>query len=567
MNKLLIISLLIIYFDQPLQAKQRPNVIIILTDDMGYGDFGCHGNPHIKTPNIDALHAKSVRFTNFHVGTTCSPTRAMLMTGKNNNQVGVWHTVNGREMVDKEEIMLPAMFKKAGYRTGIFGKWHLGDSYPFRPQDRGFDEVLVHGGGGVGHAPDFWGNDYFDDTYFRNGKPEAFKGYCDDVWFTEAMHFMEQQKDKPFFCYIPTNVAHGPYNIAPEYAKPYQGNPNVPNANFAGMITKSDENIGKLMAFLKYRGLEKNTIVLFMTDNGTAEGARLDSNEFVQKGFNAQMRGKKGSVYEGGHRVPLFLYDPTRDQKARDIDILASGMDIAPTLLDLCKIKIKNNFQGISLSPILQGKTLPARILIADTQREEYLTKNLPYSVMTQQWRLVNGKELYNIKKDAEQRHDLSVQFPDTVANLKQQYENWWQMISVQKNEYQRFIVGSKKEMVVCLTGHDLHVEKGSPPWHQSMIQNERGENGFWAIETEQNGTYAFELRRFPRESAAKIPSKYVNAKMEINGQVKTTEIAANSEKIIFTLTLPKGKHNLKTWLTTSNDNAVAATYVYVQKL
>ena len=562
-----IITGLALLFIINVQAQQKPNVIVILTDDMGYGDFGCHGHPQLKTPHIDALHAKSIRFTNFHVGTTCSPTRAMLMTGKNNNHVGVWHTINGREMADKDETIMPEFFKKAGYRTGIFGKWHLGDSYPFRPQDRGFDEVLVHGGGGVGQAPDFWGNDYFDDTYFRNGKPESFKGYCDDIWFAEAMHFMEQQKDKPFFCYIPTNVAHGPYNIAPEYTMPYQNKPDVPNANFAGMIAKVDENIGKLMMFLSKKGLDKNTIILFMTDNGTAEGAKLDNNGFVQSGFNANMRGKKGSVYEGGHRVPLFLYDPTRQNRARDIDVLASGMDIAPTVLDMCDIRYKNTFQGISLMPLLEGKSIPSRVLIADTQREEYLTKNKPYSVMTQKWRLVNGKELYDISNDAEQRKNVAVQFPDTAAYLKIEYEKWWEKISDQKNDYQRFIVGSKKEKVVCLTGHDLHVEKGSPPWHQIMIQQERGENGFWAIETLQKGTYAFELRRFPKEAGTKIPPQYIHAKMEINGQIVTSEIPENSEKITFTVNLPKGKHNLKTWLSSSNEKTVAATYVYIQKL
>jgi arylsulfatase A-like enzyme len=546
---------------------QQPNVIIILTDDMGYGDLGCHGNPHIKTPNIDALHAKSVRFTNFHVGTTCSPTRAMLMTGNNNNKVGVWHTVNGREILNKNETILPEFFKKAGYRTGIFGKWHLGDNYPFRPQDRGFQEVLIHGGGGVGQTPDFWGNDYFGDTYFRNGKPEKFNDYCDDVWFSEAMRFMDKQQKKPFFCYIPTNVAHHPYNIAEEYTKPYQNNPNIPNAQFSGMIAKIDENVGKLMAFLSKNGLDKNTIILFMTDNGTDEGAHFDKNGFIQKGYNAQMRGKKGSVYEGGHRVPFLLYDPRRQDKTQDIDALTSGMDIVPTVLDLCQINYKNAFRGVSLLPLLQGQSLPPRTLIADTQRGEYLAKNQAYSVMTERWRLVNGNELYAIQKDPEQRQNIATEYPDTVTYLKQEYDNWWQEVSVQKADYQRFIVGSKKQKVVCVTSHDLHVEKGLPAWNQELVKTENGKNGFWAIETAQKGVYEFELRRFPHEAALTIPPQYLTAKMEINGQVQTAEIVKNSDKIVFKIALPKGNHTLKTELLAENRKSVEAAYVYIQRV
>ncbi|MCK4999127.1 MAG: sulfatase-like hydrolase/transferase, partial [Anaerohalosphaera sp.] len=184
---------------------KHPNVILIITDDQGYGDLACHGNKIIKTPNMDSLYAQSTRLTNFHVGPTCAPTRAALMTGRYCNRTGVWHTVMGRSMLRKDETTIANVFTDTGYKTAFFGKWHLGDNYPFRPQDRGFQEVLAHGGGGITQAPDHWNNDYFDDTYFHNGTHKKCTGYCTDVWFENAIKFIEQNKNRPFFCYLATN--------------------------------------------------------------------------------------------------------------------------------------------------------------------------------------------------------------------------------------------------------------------------------------------------------------------------------------------------------------------------
>ena len=170
-------------------SKKQPNIILIMTDDQGYGDLGINGNEIIQTPNLDKLGLESIRFTNFHVATTCSPTRSGLMSGAHCNRVGAWHTIIGRSFLSAEFPTIAEYLQDAGFHTGIFGKWHLGDNYPFRPQDRGFEEVLIHGGGGVGQTPDYWNNDYFDDTYFRNGKAEKFSGFCTDIWFEEAISF------------------------------------------------------------------------------------------------------------------------------------------------------------------------------------------------------------------------------------------------------------------------------------------------------------------------------------------------------------------------------------------
>ena len=291
----------------------RPNVVLVLTDDQGYGDLGCHGNPIVKTPNLDRFHGDSVRLTDYHVGPTCSPTRAGLLTGHYANSTGVWHTTGGRSLLRKDEYTMANMFADAGYRTGMFGKWHLGDSYPFRPEDRGFQEVVRHGGGGVGNTPDYWGNDYFDDTYCANGVWTHYAGYCTDVWFNLGLDFIERHRDEPFFCYITTNAPHLPHIVDPQYTEPYLPpvSPNESRARYYGMLANIDENFGVLRDRLRQWGLEDNTVLIFMTDNGSAGGVDVDAEQLVTSGHNAGMRGKKGSQYDGGHRVPLLMRWPT----------------------------------------------------------------------------------------------------------------------------------------------------------------------------------------------------------------------------------------------------------------
>ncbi|NQT85272.1 sulfatase-like hydrolase/transferase, partial [bacterium] len=241
----------------------RPNVVIVITDDQGYGDLGCTGNKMIRTPNLDRLHDGSVRLTDFHVSPCCTPTRASVMTGRDCVRVGAWGTTWGRSMPRADEVMMPAVFRAAGYSTGMFGKWHLGDTYPFRPQDRGFDHVVCHGGGGVGQTPDYWGNDYFDDTYFHNGAARKHTGYCTDVWFDEAIQFIAANRGRPFFAYLSTNAPHGPLNVAPKYAEPYlkKGVP-ASMAKFYGMIENIDQNMARLTKHLDALGLAENTILI-----------------------------------------------------------------------------------------------------------------------------------------------------------------------------------------------------------------------------------------------------------------------------------------------------------------
>ncbi len=358
-TRLVTASLLLVGSVVSLQAAEqtKPNVILVMTDDQGYGDLGCHGNPILKTPNIDRLYSESIRFTDFHVSPFCTPTRAALMTGNHPGYSGAYRTSSGRTMLHRDEKTVANLFAENGYATGMVGKWHLGDNAPHRPQDRGFQDVVWHRCGGVGQASDHWGNDYFDDIYERNGKFESFEGYCTDVWFREGIRFVNENKDKPFFLYIAPNAPHGPYRVPPEWAKPYMGNKAVANPNFYGMIANIDHNMGILRQRLSELGLAENTILIFMTDNGTAAGAKfkgLDSEAIA--GYNAGMRGKKSSVYDGGHRVPFFVHWPAGGLSGgKDIEALAAHIDVLPTLVDLCGIPVSDEYRpdGISIKPLL----------------------------------------------------------------------------------------------------------------------------------------------------------------------------------------------------------------------
>jgi arylsulfatase A-like enzyme len=555
-----LITLLFVVIPQAQAAS--PNVVLIMTDDQGYGDLGCHGNKTIRTPNLDALHAQSVRLTNFHVDPTCSPTRSALMTGRYSSRTGVWHTVMGRSLLRRDETTVADRFADAGYRTGIFGKWHLGDNYPFRAQDRGWQESLVHGGGGVGQTPDAWDNRYFDDTYRRNGKPEKQTGYCTDVFFQAALKFVEKNKDRPFFCYIPTNAPHAPYLVDPKYSKRYLdlGVP-VPRARFYGMIENIDENVGLFLQKLRDWKLDNNTIVIFLTDNGSAAGW----NEEKREGFNAGMRGVKNTLYEGGHRVPCFMRWPGKMAAGRDIPELTAHFDLVPTLLDLCGVKSKRGLpmDGKSLRPWLEGKSeLPARTLFVHSQRIEHPEKWRQCAVMTARWRLINGKELYDLPADPGQRTDVASKHPEVVKQLRAEYESWYADISDRFGEYCEIVLGSDKENPAMLTGHDWHGD--IVPWNHEAIKKLPRANGFWAVEVERAGTYRFTLRHQP--AIAKCALQATQAKVRLGTVEKTASVKAGATEVTLEVQLEAGKTRFQTWLEGDRISR-GAFYVEVERI
>ncbi|MEE8117199.1 MAG: arylsulfatase, partial [Gemmatimonadales bacterium] len=442
-----VIALLLVA--SPCHAAERPNVVLVMTDDQGYGDLSCHGNPVLTTPHLDRLHAQSVRFTDFHVAPMCTPTRGQLLTGRDAIDNGATFVCLGRSMMRGSLPTMADVFAASGYRTGLFGKWHLGDSYPHRPLDRGFHEVVRHGAWGITSIPDYFGNDYFDDTYRHQGRLEKYSGYCTDVWFDAAMKWMKAQQaaGRPFFAYLPTNVPHTPHWVADRYAEPYKGRG---PAKFFGMIANFDENMGRLLAFLDSTGLRDNTLLIFMTDNGTAAGEKV---------YNAGMRGKKRSLYDGGHRVPLFVRWPNGGiGKPRDIEALTHCQDLLPTLIDLCGLRAADTLDhdGVSLAPLLRGKTGalpdPDRMLVVQYQA---VPKKSDAAVLWRKWRLVKESELYRIDADPGQTDNLAAKHPKIARAMRDHYERWWADAAAPLSETRYIHIGSSRADPMMLYSSD----------------------------------------------------------------------------------------------------------------
>jgi len=566
-------------------SPKRPNILLILTDDLGYGDLACHGNPVTKTPNLDALHGRALRLTDFHVDPTCSPTRASLLTGRYSSRAGVWHTIMGRSILPTDEVTMAETFARNGYRTGIFGKWHLGDNHPFRAHERGFQEAVVMGGGAIGNMPDYWGNDYTDDTYRHNGRWEKYPGYCTDVFFKAAIDFMAGAagapggRSAPFFCYIPTNVVHWPHNIAEDFVKPYRGRVPDRRATLYGMLANLDENMGRLLRFLSERGLENDTILVFMSDNGTGFGAELDGSGFLKDGFNAGLRGDKGTVYEGGHRVPFFIRWPAGGiGGGRDVPSLAAHIDLFPTLLALCGLEKGGGgpFDGTSLAPLLAGKEAkgPERTLFVHNQRVDEPIKGKEWVAMTSRWRLVDGRELYDVREDPEQRRDVAAEHPEVVAALREGYDRWWDGISGRFDDYVWIPVGAAGENPVRLTSHDIH---GQVCWDQSQARRNAKCDGFWAIEVAREGTYGIGVRRWPAEAGIPIREapegakvfKPTHARLKVADHDVTLPVGLKDEAVVFTVRLGRGRTRLQAWFVNDIENGETngAFYVDVRRL
>ncbi len=542
-----------------LKPVQRPNIIVVMTDDQGYGDVGAHGNSLLRTPHLDRLHSESVRFTDFHVDPTCSPTRAALLTGRYSTRTGVWHTVMGRSLLAPDETTLADILMANGYRTGIFGKWHLGDNFPLRPQDRGFQEMLIHGGGGIGQTPDYWGNNYFDDRYLdQHGTWQSFEGYCTDVFFDAAMRFIEKDRGQPFFLYLATNVPHSPFR-APAQNQQYYIDRGVsePMASFYGMIENFDENLGRLRARLTELDLEENTLFIFLTDNGTAAGApranHPSQNASSWTGFNAGMRAQKGSAYEGGHRVPCFFRWPARGiGGGRDVNILSAHFDLLPTLVELADLDFapKLPLDGRSLVPLLRHveATWPERTLFVHTQREEIPPKWRNSAVMFKHWRLVNGSELYNLADDPGQQRDLAMDHPTVVTQLRAEYEMWWSGLQPAFDQLVPITVGATQENPTTLSCMDWHASSVREiPWDQSQIKKMPVVNGWWWIHVERPGRYEITLRHQPAH--ATTPLRASSAHVKVGEIESVVRIRNDATAVTLSLDLPVGPARLDTSL------------------
>ena len=572
----------------------RPNIVLVITDDQGYGDIGAHGNETIRTPNLDALHGESVRLTNFHVDPTCSPTRSALVTGRYSSRTGVWHTIMGRSIVHREERTFADVLSGAGYATGFFGKWHLGDTAPYRPIDRGFQKAVYHGGGGVGQTPDYWGNDYFDDTYWDNGVPQEYEGYCTDVFFDNALQFIEERAasaSSPFFVYLSTNAPHGPFLVDESYSQPY-ADMGVPGnmAKFYGMIENIDDNMGRLAAKLDELGIADNTLLIFMTDNGTSAGvtnahpsqvvgssnqdalaeAAAAAEAGTWQGFNAGMRGRKGSEFDGGHRVPFFMRWPDGNLgEARDVPNLTAHIDVLPTFADIASAGShpELDWDGTSLLPLLRGEEWQDRTLVVHSQRIRFPERWRKSAVMTESHRLVNGQELYDMSADPGQENDIAAENAELVGSLKEAYDAWWDRIGDRFEQHVYLDIGSDAENPARITAHDWLPPDDSVqvPWNQGHVARAPAVNGTWNIQVTQAGTYAFEL--FQRDRPAQYPIEATEAEIKVGEAEGSVEIEDGATSAVIKLDLPAGKTTMDTVFRTADGTERGAFYVYAKLL
>jgi arylsulfatase len=468
----------------------KPNIILMITDDQGYGPLGKHGNSWIKTPNLDKLHDQSTRFERFLVSPTCSPTRAALMSGRHPMKNGITHTILERERMALSTVTLPQVLKNAGYTSGIFGKWHLGDEEEYQPHKRGFDEAFIHGAGGIGQkfncsCADVPGNKYFNPVIRHNGSFVKTKGYCTDIFFTAGMGWVKKMKDKgkPFFAYISTNAPHGPFIAPPQNAKRFTDlGFSERDAGFYGMIENIDENMGRLMEKLDQWDISKNTILIFMSDNGSVggmvrEGSKLGVSKDGKpiEGFNAGMKGAKASADEGGVRVPFFIRWPGKFSSGKAVERITAHIDLLPTLADIAGIDQlpKGQIEGRSFVSLLKNPNAKWKDRYLFTQGARWKTGAEPtdhmwkrFAVRSERFRLVENS-LYDMINDPSQTTNVSEAFPEVVKSMRKAYEEFWE-------ETRPLMVNEDVPMSTTRPYHILYSkqlnEGGIPDWIEPKL-------------------------------------------------------------------------------------------------
>jgi len=494
------------------QPGSKPNVVLIITDDQGYGDLGYHGNPIIQTPNLDGLAAESVRMQNFYVSPVCAPTRASLMTGRYSLRTGVHDTYNGGAIMATEEVTIAEMLKDAGYSTGAFGKWHLGDNYPGRPGDQGFEESLIHLTGGMGQPGDFttyfkFDSSYFDPVLWHNGRMESYEGYCTDIFTEEALGFINENRSGPFFCYLAFNAPHTPLQVPQEYYEKYKDADPALGFEKAGepfpemsekdkedarkvyaMVSNIDDNVGKLLQKLADLGIEDNTLVIFLTDNGPQQ------NRYV-----GGLRGKKGSVYQGGIRVPCFIRYPGKLEGGMDVKATAAHIDILPTLASVCGASLPEGVEidGKDLLPLISGNGQEGEersLFFYWTRKYPELYHNI--SLMKGPYKLVGHTsfdagieefQLFNLDKDPFELDNIVGEHQSLALELKQEMDDYLDELAASPHlvNQPRIQIGTEHENPVYLNRNDAAGDRGI--WTQEDIF------GKWVVSIEK-GTYDVEF-------------------------------------------------------------------------
>ena len=547
-------------------------MIVILSDDQGYGDLSAHGNPILQTPNLDRLHDESIRFTDFHVAPVCTPTRGELMTGLYalRNKAGM--VPAARNLMRRDVRTMPGIFAANEYRTGLFGKWHLGDTHPHRPLDRGFQRAVWHKGWGLASEVEY-DNDYYYTRYLDQTEVQYSDRFCGNLWFDKAMEWMGEQADagRPFFAYIALNTPHYPFHaIATDFSEYGNAVEDPLVAHFFGLIKNIDDNIGRLDRWLEDRGLRENTVLVFMNDNGTAKGESV---------FNAGMRGKKGSPYEGGHRAICFLRWPAGDLgDPRAVGYASHVTDILPTLADLAGLDAGEGpaFDGASLAPVLRSPDGegPDRKIIVQYGGRIRPAQYSDTSVIWNQWRLVGERELYDISTDPGQQSDISEQHPE-VAH----YDEYWESIAASVEEVEPLVVRAAEDAFTDMTSNSwIEVDCDN----RQRVANACGPptGGPWQVEVQESGDYEVRLSRWPfyldRPLTALGPGATIGgalietgvalpvASAELildGGRPLAAEAGADGKSVSFEIHLEEGRHTLQGWFRDASGRDLAGAY------
>lgn len=486
-------------------AEDKPNIIIMMTDDQGYGDLGSHGNPYLKTPNIEKIGKNGIEMDNFVTYPNCSATRAGLLTGRYPYRTGVVAVTQVDHLMNASEITLAEVLKDSGYSTGIFGKWHLGDNYPMRPTDQGFEEALVHKAGGIGQAAGPVGNTYFDPILEHNDVSKKYEGYVDDIFTEAALDFIDEKKndDEPFLLYLATNLPHFPLQVPDSRAQRFRDlGLHEDNALTFGMIENIDYNVGRVLKKVQKAGIEKDTIVIFMSDNGARN--RRTKNDTYPGRWMANMRGTKTSVYDAGIRVPFFVSWPGVLDEGKVTKTMGTMLDIMPTLLDAANIEAPEGVKidGQSLLPLWKkgtDETLNDREFIAQMHYGATPFKYMHFTVRGQKYKLVSGHdfphgiltqpgddeledvlanlELYDLENDPSERINIAKDHPEIVEEFLAQYEDWFDEVTEERDSkgIQRIHLGTDRSRNVNLSRFD---------WGGPRV-NSKNKLGHWRVKTE----------------------------------------------------------------------------------
>ncbi|MCH2208216.1 MAG: sulfatase-like hydrolase/transferase [Lentisphaerales bacterium] len=519
-------------------STSRPNVLLILTDNQAYNELTCKGHPVVQTPHIDKFSKEGIDFTNFHAPAYCSPSRAALMTGRHPLRYGIHNTIGGVSILHKSEKTLADFFKAAGYKTAIFGKWHLGMSHPYAPRFRGFEEAFIHGGGGIGQLEDAHGNNHIDANYWHNGKLVPSQGYSTDILFDNAINYIEKNKDKPFFCFVSTPATHAPYQEHPEVAKRIRKR-GIEKGNIAlySMIENIDDCVGRILKKLDDLKVTENTIVIIATDQGSLSRYRNTQPEDLQS------------------RVFCIMRYPKLIKQSTQNNALTGMIDVVPTLLDICGLEVPENMDGRSLRPLLTGvhKWQDERMIILQCPRSRHRSKWKNAKLITPNYFMDMSKRLYDRNNKLA---DVSEQKPEAHKQTLKTYDDFWNSLKPESDLLCRHEIGPNPTRLCAMDWY-----KEAAPWNSKSQRNKKG-YGSWAVEVSRDGRYRVELAHYSLEAKKAIEATAVDLK--IGDSKATARMKISDYSAIVELNLKAGTYDMEALFCDEKGNKWGCLFAYI---